>query len=572
MKQYADMSNPHKVKGAEALLLSLLAEGTDTLFGYPGGAIIPVYDHLYGYTDRLHHILTRHEQGAVHAAQGYARATGRVGVCMATSGPGATNLVTGIADAMIDSTPLVCITAQVAAAALGSDAFQEADIISMTMPVTKWNFQITRAEEIPGAIAKAFYIARSGRPGPVVIDFTKNAQNEDMVFSYTPCDYLRSYQPTPPLQAADITQAVEMVNAAEKPLLLVGQGVKLSGGERAVIALAEKGGIPMAETLMGISAVPNAHPLFVGNLGMHGNLAANEMTQQSDLIVAVGMRFSDRVTGDVKSYAPHARIIHIDIDPAELNKNIPVALAVHADAKEAREAMLPGIRYKERTQWLALATAKRREEDDTVVRHDMHPRGDGITMCQAVSALADAEHGDAVIVTDVGQNQLFGARYSRFNSTRSFITSGGLGTMGFGLPAAIGAKLGMPGREVVAILGDGGFQMTIQELGTIKQEQLGLKIVVLNNSYLGMVRQWQQLFHDRRYSFTPMDNPDFTMIASAYGIPTDRVSDPAELPGAMRKLADAPGPYFLEVVVRPEENVFPMVPAGESLSNVMCKE
>ena len=304
MKQYADMSNPHKVKGAEALLLSLLAEGTDTLFGYPGGAIIPVYDHLYGYTDRLHHILTRHEQGAVHAAQGYARATGRVGVCMATSGPGATNLVTGIADAMIDSTPLVCITAQVAAAALGSDAFQEADIISMTMPVTKWNFQITRAEEIPGAIAKAFYIARSGRPGPVVIDFTKNAQNEDMVFSYTPCDYLRSYQPTPPLQAADITQAVEMVNAAEKPLLLVGQGVKLSGGERAVIALAEKGGIPMAETLMGISAVPNAHPLFVGNLGMHGNLAANEMTQQSDLIVAVGMRFSDRVTGDVKSMLP----------------------------------------------------------------------------------------------------------------------------------------------------------------------------------------------------------------------------------------------------------------------------
>ena len=566
------MSNPHKVKGAEALLLSLLAEGTDTLFGYPGGAIIPVYDHLYGYTDRLHHILTRHEQGAVHAAQGYARATGRVGVCMATSGPGATNLVTGIADAMIDSTPLVCITAQVAAAALGSDAFQEADIISMTMPVTKWNFQITRAEEIPGAIAKAFYIARSGRPGPVVIDFTKNAQNEDMAFSYTPCDYLRSYQPMPPLQAADITRAVEMINAAEKPLLLVGQGVKLSGGERAMIALAEKGGIPMAETLMGISAVPNAHPLFVGNLGMHGNLAANEMTQQSDLIVAVGMRFSDRVTGDIKSYAPHARIIHIDIDPAELNKNIPVALAVHADAKEALEAMLPGIRYKERAQWLALATAKRREEDDTVVRRDMHPRGDGITMCQAVSALADAEHGDAVIVTDVGQNQMFGARYSRFNSTRSFITSGGLGTMGFGLPAAIGAKLGMPGREVVAILGDGGFQMTIQELGKIKQEQLGLKIVVLNNSYLGMVRQWQQLFHDRRYSFTPMDNPDFTMIASAYGIPADRVSDPAELPAAMRKLADAPGPYFLEVVVRPEENVFPMVPAGESLSNVMCKE
>ena len=561
-----------KVTGAEALLMSLLAEGVKTLFGYPGGAIIPVYDHLYGYTDRLHHILTRHEQGAVHAAEGFARATGQVGVCLATSGPGATNLVTGIADAMIDSTPLVCITAQVAASALGSDAFQEADIISMTMPVTKWNFQITRAEEIPGAIAKAFYIARSGRPGPVVIDFTKNAQIETFDFKYTPCTSLRSYQPVPPLSMTAIDQAVEMINASERPLLLIGQGVLLAHAEDDAIVLAERGGIPMATSLLGISAVPNNHPLYVGNIGMHGNLAPNEMTQQSDLIISVGMRFSDRVTGDVKSYAPHAKVIHIDIDAAVLNKSIPATLPILADAKQALQALLPGIKYKERKEWLAFAEEKRHEEHEAVIKTALHPVGGEITMCQAVSALADIEHGDAIIVTDVGQNQMFGARYSRFNTTRSFITSGGLGTMGFGLPAAIGAKLGKPDREVVAILGDGGFQMTLQELGTIKQEHLGVKIVVLNNSYLGMVRQWQQLFYEQRYSFTSMDNPDFTMIAAAYGIPAARVSQPEELPAAMQKLADADGPYFLEVVVRTEDNVFPMVPAGASLSNVMCKE
>lgn len=576
MKELNDMSTTEnekvRVTGAEALLMSLLAEGVKTLFGYPGGAIIPVYDHLYGYTDRLHHILTRHEQGAVHAAQGFARATGQVGVCLATSGPGATNLVTGIADAMIDSTPLVCITAQVAASALGSDAFQEADIISMTMPVTKWNFQITRAEEIPGAIAKAFYIARSGRPGPVVIDFTKNAQTEMLDFHYTPCTSLRSYQPVPPLPTTAIAQAIEMINTAEKPLLLIGQGILLSNAENDAIALAEQGGIPMATSLLGISAVPTNHPLYVGNIGMHGNLAPNEMTQQSDLIISVGMRFSDLVTGDVKSYAPHAKVIHIDIDAAVLNKCIPAALPILADAKQALQAMLPEIKHKERPEWLTFAAQKRNEEHESVVKTAMHPAGGGITMCQAVQALADAEHGDAIIVTDVGQNQMFGARYSRFNTTRSFITSGGLGTMGFGLPAAVGAKLGRPDREVVAILGDGGIQMTIQELGTIKQEHLGVKIVVLNNSYLGMVRQWQQLFYEQRYSFTAMDNPDFTMIAAAYGIPAARVSQPEELPAAMQKLAEADGPYFLEVVVRPEDNVFPMVPAGASLSNVMCKE
>lgn len=566
------MARKQRVKGAEALLLSLLAEGTDTIFGYPGGQVIPVYDHLYDYRDRLNHILTRHEQGAVHAAQGYARATGRVGVCLATSGPGATNLVTGIADAMLDSTPLVCITGQVPSTLLGTDAFQEADTISMTMPISKWNFQVTKASEIPQAIARAFYIARSGRPGPVVIDFTKDAQTEEMDFAYQPCIYLRSYHPKPELDGDAVVRAVEMINAAERPLLLVGQGVKLSGAEQALISLAEAAGIPMAETLMGISAVPNSHPLFIGNLGMHGNLAANEMSQQSDLIIAVGMRFSDRVTGDVKTYAPLARIIHIDIDAAELGKNLPVALPVHADAREALEAMKAGIRYRERPEWMELARRKQAEEQKEVIDPALDPALDHITMCRAIRSLAEAEQGDAVIVTDVGQNQMFSARYSRFNSTRSFITSGGLGTMGFGLPAALGAKLGVPEKEVVAVLGDGGFQMSIQELGTIMQNRIGLKIIVLNNTYLGMVRQWQQLFYDRRYSFTDLENPDFPAIARAYGIPAERVATPDELDAAIGRLARAEGAYFLEIVVRPEENVFPMVPAGASLSNIICKE
>lgn len=565
------MSRKQRVKGGEALLLSLLAEGTETIFGYPGGQMIPVYDHLYDYRDRLHHILTRHEQGAVHAAQGFARATGRVGVCLVTSGPGATNLVTGIADAMLDSTPLVCITGQVPSTLLGSDAFQEADIISMTMPVTKWNFQVTSASEIPGAIARAFYIARSGRPGPVVIDFTKDAQTEEMEFAYKPCIYLRSYRPRPELNPAEVEKAVEMLNASERPLILAGQGVKLAGGETALIELAEAAGVPMAQTLMGISAVPNDHPLFVGNLGMHGNLAANEMTQRSDLIVAVGMRFSDRVTGAVRAYAPEAQIIHIDIDAAELGKNLPITLSIHADAREALEAMKRGIRHREREAWLALAREKQAEEQFLIVDPISHPEPELISMGRVIRTLACAERGDAVIVTDVGQNQMFSARYSRFNTTRSFISSGGLGTMGFGLPAALGAKLGVPEREVVAVLGDGGFQMTMQELGTIMQNQIGLKIIVLNNSYLGMVRQWQQLFYEGRYSFTELQNPDFPAIASAYGIPAERVSLPDELDAAIDRLVQAPGAYFLEIVVRSEENVFPMVPAGASLSDIICK-
>lgn len=566
------MANKQKITGAEALLLSLLAEGTDTIFGYPGGQVIPIYDVLYGYRDRLRHILTRHEQGAVHAAQGYARATGRVGVCFATSGPGATNLVTGIADAMLDSTPVICITGQVPASLLGTDAFQEADTISMTMPISKWNFQVTRAAEIPGAIAKAYYIANTGRPGPVVIDITKNAQIEEFDFSYKPCIGLRSYNPNPVPDPESIRSAVEMINASEKPLFLAGQGVKLARAEQALIELAEAANVPVAQTLMGISSIPNDHPLFVGNLGMHGNLAPNNMTQESDLIVAVGMRFSDRVTGAVKQYAPHARIIHIDIDAAELGKNLPIALGIHADAKNALEELKKGIRYKERERWIRSAGEHYTRECRDVIDRCTDPAGEFITMASAIRSLAKAEKGDAVIVTDVGQNQMFAARYSTFNTTRSFITSGGLGTMGFGLPAAMGAKLGVPDKEVVAVMGDGGFQMTMQELGTIMQNRIGLKMIVLNNTRLGMVRQWQQLFYDRRYSFTGIENPDFTMIARAYNLPARRVTKPCELQEAMDELAAAEGAYFLEVAVMPEENVFPMVPPGASLSDIICTD
>ncbi len=562
------MANKIKVKGGEALLLSLIEEGVDVLFGYPGGQVIPIYDHIYDYKDRIHHILTRHEQGAVHAAQGYARATGRVGVCLATSGPGATNLMTGIADAMLDSTPLVCITGQVPSSLLGSDAFQEADTISMTMPITKWNYQVTTASEIPKAVAKAFYIARSGRPGPVVIDIAKNAQVEEMEFAYKPCISLRSYIPRPMLQPETIARAVEMINAAERPLVLVGQGVKLAGAEQKMIELAETGNLPMTTTLMGISAIPNDHPQFVGNLGMHGNLAANQMTQHSDLILAVGMRFSDRITGDVSQYAPQAKIIHIDIDPAELGKNLRVDLPIHADAGDALEALKVGLKHKDRSQWFDFARQQWEIERERL-SHTTDHKNQYISMAEVIRSLAETEQGNAVIVTDVGQNQMFAALYSKFNRTRSFITSGGLGTMGFGLPAALGAKLGVPDREVVAVLGDGGFQMTMQELGTIMQNRIGVKIIILNNTYLGMVRQWQELFFNHRYSFTQLENPDFSLIAKAYDIPSERIMRPEELNGALERMKQASGSYLLEIVVLPEENVFPMVPAGASLSDLI---
>ncbi|MCD7969544.1 MAG: biosynthetic-type acetolactate synthase large subunit [Alistipes sp.] len=566
------MAKKQKVKGADALLLSLTAEGTDIMFGYPGGQVITIYDHLYDYREKITHILTRHEQGAVHAAQGYARATGKVGVCLATSGPGATNLVTGIADAMLDSTPIVCITGQVPSTMLGTDAFQEADIISMTMPVTKWNYQVTSASEIAPAIAKGFYIARSGRPGPVLIDITKNAQVEEVDFAYKPCLGLRSYNPKPAPDSGVIADIVRMVNQSERPLILAGQGVTLAGAENSLAEFAETGHIPIATTIMGISSVCSDHPLFIGNIGMHGNIPANKLTQKSDLLIAIGMRFSDRVTGAVKQYAPGAKIIHIDIDQAELGKNLRCDVPLNADARSALEAMKVGLKYMERAEWFALAEEYREKEQQRVVSRTVDPEGKTISMAQAVSTLAEKVGREAIIVTDVGQNQMFSARYSRFNRNRSFITSGGLGTMGFGLPAAIGAKMGVPGRQVVAIMGDGGFQMTMQELGTIMQNGIAVKIIILNNSYLGMVRQWQQLFYDRRYSFTELENPDFTKIAGAYGIPANRVSQPGEMETAIDAMLGSDGAYLLEIVVRPEENVFPMVPPGAGLGESIYNE
>ena len=562
------MANKIKISGSDALILSLIAEGTDVMFGYPGGQVIPFYDRLYDYKDKITHILTRHEQGAAHAAQGYARVTGKVGVCVSTSGPGATNLVTGIADAMLDSTPMVCITGQVPATILGTDAFQEADIISMTMPITKWNYQVTSASEIASAVAKAFYIARSGRPGPVLIDITKNAQVEEVDYAYRPCTGLRSYNPKPKMNGS-AAQVVEMINSSKRPLILAGQGVKLAGAEKSLIEFAEIGNIPVATTLMGISAIPTSHPLFVGNLGMHGNIAPNEMTQEADLLIAIGMRFSDRVTGAVNEYAPNAKIIHVDIDPAELGKNLRCDVPINADALEALEAFKVGLKYVPRDEWFEFARQQHEKEKQNVKGYSGEPFHGFITMSQVIQKLAEVENGDAVIVTDVGQNQMFSARYSKFNSTRSFITSGGLGTMGFGLPASMGAKVGAPDREVVAVLGDGGFQMTMQELGTIMQNKIGVKIIVLNNSYLGMVRQWQELFFNSRYSFTELENPDFTQIANAYGIPAKRVIKPEELENALREMKEAKGSYFLEIAVLREENVFPMVPAGASLSNLL---
>ena len=566
------MTKRNHIKGAEALLLSLIAENVDTIFGYPGGSVIPIYDELYSYTDRINHILTRHEQGAVHAAQGYARATGKTGVCLATSGPGATNLLTGIADAMLDSTPLVCITGQVASTQLGSDAFQEADIISITMPITKWNYQVTSAKEIPAALAKAFYIARSGRPGPVVIDFTKNAQTEIFDFEYEPCSSLRCYSPSPILDRKKVREATELINLAEKPLILAGQGVKLSGAEKALIEFAEKGNIPVASTLMGLSAIPNNHPLYVGKLGMHGNIAPNAMTQESDLLIAVGMRFSDRVTGDTSAYAPKAKIIHIEIDAAEIDKVIKADVALLADAKEALTALSGLIKRKERKSWLEFAKEKYQEEYDSVIKPNLFPESGPIRMGEVINRIAEASAGNAVIVTDVGQQQMFSSRYSKFTTTRSFITSGGLGTMGFGLPAAIGAKMGVPNREVIAVLGDGGFQMTMQELGTIMQNHIPVKIVILDNSFLGMVRQWQQLFFNKRYSFTELENPKFNLIAQAYGIQSETVIKREDLQPAIRRMIENDKAHILAIAVEREDNVFPMVPAGASISNLLYNE
>lgn len=563
----------NNISGAEALLLSLIEENVDIIFGYPGGTIIPIYDKLYSYRDKLTHILTRHEQGAVHAAQGYTRATGKVGVCMATSGPGATNLITGIADAMVDSTPLVCITAQVGANLLGSDAFQEADMISMTMPITKWNFQVTDARELSSALAKAFYIARSGRPGPVVLEFTKNAQTQILeAFDYKPCTSLRSYNPKPKLPVSEIEEAAQLLNQAEKPLIIAGQGVVLSNAEKSVLALAEKIGAPIASSLMALSAIPSSHPQYIGMVGMHGSVAANVMSQESDVILSIGMRFSDRVTGDIKRYAPKAKIIHIDIDNSEINKVVNSYIGITADALEAVDLLIKHTVKATHDSWFEVAKKCYKKEYDLVINKSINTKNDTLQMGGAIDSIAKYCKGDAIIVTDVGQQQMYAARYSHFNNPRSFITSGGLGTMGYGLPAAIGVKLGRPDKDVVAVLGDGGFQMTMQELGTIAQNNIGVKIVILNNSFLGMVRQWQQLFYDRRYSYTELQNPDFAVIASAYGIKAEKVYNNEQLDAAIERMFEHKGSYLLEVIVDREENVFPMVPAGNSISEQICNE
>ena len=568
----AVLTNPTKetikTNGADAVLRALVAEETEFIFGYPGGAIMPVYDALYHYQDKVHHVLNRHEQGAIHAAQGYARATGKVGVVMATSGPGATNLITGIADAMIDSTPLVCITGQVGSQLLGSDAFQETDIISISMPVTKWNIQVTKAEELPAALAKAFYIARSGRPGPVLIDITKDAQFAELDFAYEKCVEIRSYRPVPKLNPEQVKKAAELINEAQRPFILFGQGVILGKAEKEFKAFIEKTGIPSAWTLLGLSALPTDHPLNVGMLGMHGNYGPNKLTNECDVLIAIGMRFDDRVTGNLATYAKQAKVIHLDIDPAEINKNVKVEVPVLGDCKESLSELTKQVRMNSHAQWLERFREHDAIEQEQVIEPEMHPAEGQLTMAEVIDQINQKTGGDAILVTDVGQHQMIACRYTEFKQSKSNITSGGLGTMGFCLPAALGAKLGAPERDVIAVIGDGGFQMTIQELGTIFQTQAAVKIVILNNSFLGMVRQWQQLFFDKRYSSTELENPDFITIAKGYGIAGKSIMEREDLEGAIAEMMAHEGSYLLEVMVGKEDNVFPMVPTGASVSEV----
>jgi acetolactate synthase-1/2/3 large subunit len=561
-------AKPLHISGAEAVVRCLLAEGADLIYGYPGGAIMPIYDELYKFQDQLHHVLTRHEQGATHAAQGFARTSGKVGVAMATSGPGATNLVTGIADAQIDSTPMVCITGQVASHLLGSDAFQETDIIGISTPVTKWNYQITKASEIPEIMAKAFYIARSGRPGPVLIDITKDAQFDTFDFSYEKCSGIRSYAPYPKLSSTDLEQVLELIGQAEKPFVVWGQGVILGNAEEEFKTFLETSGIPAAWTILGLSALPTDHPSNRGMVGMHGNYAPNLLTNECDLLIAIGMRFDDRVTGDLNTYAKQAKIIHLELDPAEVNKNVSVDVALLADCKISLQELNKRIKPKKYPEWIARFDALDKIEYDKVIKSDLFPKKEGLTMGETVEMINKHSNNDAVIVTDVGQHQMVACRYAKFSQSKSNVTSGGLGTMGFALPAAIGAKMGAPQREVVAVIGDGGYQMTIQELGTIFQQQIAVKIVVLNNDFLGMVRQWQQLFFDKRYASTEMVNPDFVTIAQGFRIKAKRVDKREELDAAVKEMMESKEPYFLEVCVEKEDNVFPMIPTGASVSDI----
>ncbi|OIR03427.1 acetolactate synthase large subunit [mine drainage metagenome] len=557
------------ISGSQAVLEAFIAEGVQTVFGYPGGAIMPIYDALYDYPDKLKHILVRHEQGAIHAAQGFARSSGKVGAVFATSGPGATNLVTGLADAMIDSTPVVCVTGQVFAHLLGTDAFQETDVINITAPVTKWNYQITDATEIPHILAKAFYIARTGRPGPVLIDITKNAQIQKFDYEgYTKCEHIRSYRPKPIVRKQYVEEAAQLINEAKKPFVIFGQGIILGKAEKEFKAFIEKGGLPAAWTVLGLSALPTDHPQNVGMLGMHGNYGPNVLTNECDVLIAIGMRFDDRVTGRLDKYAKQAKIIHLDIDPAEIDKNVKSTVPVWGDCKETLPMLTKLIEQKQHTDWLNKFHEFTQKEIDIVINKELNPTSEIMTMGEVIKTLNELTNGDAIIVTDVGQHQMVACRYAKFNQSKSNITSGGLGTMGFGLPAAIGAKLGAPERTTIEVVGDGGFQMTIQELGTIMQYKVDVKIIILNNQFLGMVRQWQQLFNDKRYSFVDIQSPDFVQVAKGYGIAGQSIKDRKDLKTALQQMLDHKGSYLLEVMVGKENNVFPMVPQGCSVSEI----
>ena len=561
-----------ELSGSQILLKGLIEEGVDTIFGYPGGAIMPIYDALYDFKEELNHILVRHEQGATHAAQGYARSSGKVGVVFATSGPGATNLITGIADAQIDSTPMVCITGQVFAHLLGTDAFQETDIINITTPITKWNYQVTDASELPEVLAKAFYIAKSGRPGPVLIDITKNAQIQKVqVGPYQKCDHIRSYRPKPIVRHDYIEKAAALINSAKKPFILFGQGILLGNAEKEFQAFVEKSGIPAAWTILGAGAIATDHPLNVGMLGMHGNYGPNVLTNECDVLIAIGMRFDDRVTGRLDKYAKQAKVIHLDIDPAEIDKNVKATVPVWGDCKETLPLLTALIVEKSHREWLAKFREYNQAEIDQVIDAECNPKEGELTMGEVINQLNILTKGEAIIVTDVGQHQMVACRYAKLNNTRSNITSGGLGTMGFALPAAIGAKFGAQDKTVVAIIGDGGFQMTIQELGTIMQSGIDVKIIILNNQFLGMVRQWQELFNDKRYSFVDITSPDFVAVAKGYYIEGQKVSERKTLIDALKTMLDHKGSYLLEVMVTKENNVFPMVPQGCSVSEIRLK-